>query len=140
MERAREALRRRRRNQKGFTLIEMLVVISILGILAAIVTMSMVGVAGLAQQRADNAQLHSIQAALDTMANEQGLAADQVCPANQAATSDMGQFPGGSSNANVGQTGQRVPLFPRYLRTGGPEKTLNHSYTCTPDGVVSQAG
>ncbi len=136
MERALAELRKRRRNQRGFTLIEMLVVISILGILAAIVTMSMVGVAGLAQQRADSAQLHSIQAALDTMANEQGLAADQVCPGNQGPVADMGAFPSGSSNANVGVPGQRVPLFPRYLRQ---PQVLNHSYTCTPDGVVSQA-
>ena len=43
---------RKKNNQKGFTLIELLVVVSILGILAAVVTMSMVGVTKLAQNRA----------------------------------------------------------------------------------------
>jgi prepilin-type N-terminal cleavage/methylation domain-containing protein len=126
-------LRKRRRNQKGFTLIEMLVVISILGILAAIVTMSMVGVANLAQSRANDAEMRTVQVALDTMANEQGLDQNSVCPAGMATTDDMGAFPAGASNSNVGGTGA-VPLYPRYIRS--PQHT-KRKYTCDQQGNVT---
>jgi type IV pilus assembly protein PilA len=137
MDRALNALRKRRRNQKGFTLIEMLVVISILGILAAIVTISMVGVAGLAQSRANDAELHTIQTALDTMANEQALDANAVCPADQGSTSDMQAFPKNATVVNPGATppapGTRIALYPRYIRS--PQVT-KRTYTCTTDGQV----
>jgi prepilin-type N-terminal cleavage/methylation domain-containing protein len=132
MQRLLSELRKRKRNQKGFTLIEMLVVISILGILAAIVTMSMVGVANLAQSRANEAEMKTVQVALDTMANEQGLDANNVCT-DQSATNDMAAFPLGSSNGNVGKAGP-VPLYPRYIRS--PQKT-KQNYTCSTTGVVS---
>jgi prepilin-type N-terminal cleavage/methylation domain-containing protein len=133
MKRLNARLQRLRKDQKGFTLIEMLVVISILGILAAIVTMSMVGVANLAQTRANQAELKTVQVALDTMANEQGLDANQVCTGTAGATDDMSKFPDGAP-ASAGQ-GSRVALFPRYLRS--PQFTQK-SYTCDATGVVTQ--
>ena len=133
MKRLNARLQRLRKDQKGFTLIEMLVVISILGILAAIVTMSMVGVANLAQTRANQAELKTVQVALDTMANEQGLDANQVCTGTAGATTDMGTFPDGApASANQGS---RVALYPRYLRS--PRNTQK-SYTCDGAGVVTQ--
>lgn len=130
MQRVLIELRKRRSNQKGFTLIEMLVVISILGILAAIVTMSMVGVTNLARTRAQQAEKQTIQVAVDTMANEQNLAADKVCPdgpGSGAPTSNMGDFP-----HVVGGNGV-VPLFPKYIRI---QTTTTQSYYCDPDGTV----
>jgi type IV pilus assembly protein PilA len=130
MRRLLNELRRRRRDQKGFTLIEMLVVISILGILAAVVTMSMVGVVNLAQQRADAAELNTIQVAMDTMANEQQLPADAVCPASAAAgTKDMSAFP-----VTAPDPAGRVPLYPRYLRS---PQTTKRSYSCDATGKVT---
>jgi type IV pilus assembly protein PilA len=133
MRRLLNELRRRRRDQKGFTLIEMLVVISILGILAAVVTMSMVGVVNLAQQRADAAELNTIQVAMDTMANEQQLPADAVCPAVATASGnkDMGSFPVPSSPVDAAG---RVPLYPRYLRS---PQTTKRSYSCDATGRVT---
>ena len=63
-----EQLRKKlpRNNQQGFTLIELLVVISILGILAAVVTMSLVGVQAAATERSRQAELAAVQTAFDT--------------------------------------------------------------------------
>jgi prepilin-type N-terminal cleavage/methylation domain-containing protein len=66
--RVRNAVHRLDRNrQGGFTLIEMLVVISILGMLAAVVTISMIGITTKAQQTANSSELKAVQVALDSM-------------------------------------------------------------------------
>lgn len=127
-----------RNNQRGFTLIELLVVISILGILAAVVTMSMVGVTKLAQDRAGAAEKATVQAALDTMANEQLVASDQICP-SAVDTQHMDQFPTNAppppaSPAPAPPAGHSVALYPRYLR----QKDTHGTYTCSADGVISQ--
>jgi prepilin-type N-terminal cleavage/methylation domain-containing protein len=121
-------LRKRRNNQKGFTLIEMLVVISILGILAAIVTMSMVGITNTARSNAQKAEKQTIQVAVDTMASDQGLAAGAVCPNGPGAgspTSNMGDFPAAGGGV--------VPLYPKYIRI---QTATTQSYYCDPDGTV----
>jgi prepilin-type N-terminal cleavage/methylation domain-containing protein len=137
-----ERLKRRlpRNNQRGFTLIELLVVISILGILAAVVTMSMVGVTKLAQPRAADAEKATVQSAIDAMANEQLVPSDAVCSAHTSsgtATNDMTNFPAGAPAvpAPAGQPqGASVPLNPRYLRA-----TQTHgTYYCEADGTVHQ--
>ena len=121
-----------RNNQKGFTLIEMLVVISILGILAAVVTMSMIGVTNLAQSRADSTELKTVQVALDTMANEQGVPASSVCPNAALQTQSMDQFPVAPTASPAANS--PVPLYPRYLRN----QTTHKQYSCDATGVVTQ--
>lgn len=59
-----------KKGQSGFTLIELLVVVTILGVLAAIVTLSLVGLTTNAQAKACEQEYKTVQAGLDAyMAN-----------------------------------------------------------------------
>jgi prepilin-type N-terminal cleavage/methylation domain-containing protein len=59
-----------KKGQSGFTLIELLVVVAILGVLAAIVTLSLVGLTTNAQAKACEQEYKTVQAGLDAyMAN-----------------------------------------------------------------------
>ena len=124
-EQVRERLRRN--DQQGFTLIELLVVISILGILAAVVTMSLVGITSRAQANANSTELHTVQAALDTMLADQQTDASAVC--GGGATKNMNAFPPGGT----------VHLYPDYIR----QQTTSRSYACSNTnpgaGTVSQS-
>jgi prepilin-type N-terminal cleavage/methylation domain-containing protein len=57
---------RGRKGQSGFTLIELLVVVTILGVLAAIVTLSLVGITQNAQKQACLQEYKTVQSALDS--------------------------------------------------------------------------
>src|SRR3984893_18178667 len=54
-----------RKGQSGFTLIELLVVVTILGVLAAIVTLSLVGLTSNAETKALESEYKTVQAGLD---------------------------------------------------------------------------
>jgi len=54
-----------KRGQSGFTLIELLVVVTILGVLAAIVTLSLVGLTTNAQAKACEQEYKTVQSGLD---------------------------------------------------------------------------
>jgi general secretion pathway protein G len=74
-----------KKGQSGFTLIELLVVVTILGVLAAIVTLSLVGLTTNAQAKACEQEYKTVQAGLDAyMANNN---VDTVTAT--AGTSDM---------------------------------------------------
>jgi len=130
-------------NQHGFTLIELLVVISILGILAAVVTMSMVGITKVAQDRAGATEKQTVQVAMDTMLADQGVPAGSECgitgqnPAPAGGTSDMSTFPTNTTVGSAGTPHIPVALYPTYLR----QKSTHGVYQCTPssNGSVFQA-
>ncbi len=114
-------------NQKGFTLIELLVVISILGILAAIVTMSMIGITAAATQHAKDTEAKSVQVAWDTMLADQGVPADHECDGANGSSNDM---TAGGLETNVYQPTNSlhvpVALSPHYLR----DATTHGTYHC----------
>jgi len=78
---------RGKKGQSGFTLIELLVVVTILGVLAAIVTLSLVGLTTNAQAKACEQEYKTVQAGLDAyMANNN---IDTVPATAAGGTSDM---------------------------------------------------
>jgi len=107
---------RGRKGQQGFTLIELLVVVTILGILAAIVTLSLVGLTTHANVEACNSEYKTVQAAMDSYMANNNLS---TLPAAQVKyTNDM--------TGGGGLTGGNVALYnaapsdtsPNYTRNG----------------------
>jgi prepilin-type N-terminal cleavage/methylation domain-containing protein len=75
---------RGKKGQSGFTLIELLVVVTILGVLAAIVTLSLVGITTNAEKQACLQEYKTVQAGLDAY-----MAYNDVTSVTAAVTQDM---------------------------------------------------
>ena len=128
-------------NQKGFTLIELLVVISILGILAAVVTMSLVGITSVAKTRAGDTEKQTVQVAYDTMLADMGVYSSAACTGAPdglttipTSSGDMTKFPTNATWAEI-PTHAVVALYPHYLR----EPATHGTYYCTGLGEIKQA-
>ncbi|HKW72263.1 MAG TPA: type II secretion system protein [Candidatus Dormibacteraeota bacterium] len=78
---------RGKKGQSGFTLIELLVVVTILGVLAAIVTLSLVGLTTNAQAKACEQEYKTVQSGLDAYMANNNL--DIVAATAAAGTNDM---------------------------------------------------
>src|ERR1700682_670492 len=116
----RVTLRKIHSGEGGFTLIEVIVVMSILGILAAIVSISLLGVTGSAHERGKQTEMKTVQTAWEAMLTDQ-----QVATAALAAACDnkfhnnMQGFPNGKLYDVAPQgsgTAQVTVLANHYMR------------------------
>jgi prepilin-type N-terminal cleavage/methylation domain-containing protein len=131
------ALRKAHKGQAGFTLIEVLVVMTILGILAAIVSISLLGVTANARTKAKAAELATVQAAFDAMLSDQQVPQGSIAGACAASgtTNNMAAFPGGTQYT-VPDGLIPVVLATHYLR----QAQTSFKYACDANGDVTQSG
>ena len=108
-----------KRGQKGFTLVELLIVFTLLGVLAAIMVPNITGMIAYGHDQAAGAELDVIQTAMDSMmAKENAANVTATDP-----TKDMQSFP----------TAPKA-LYPEYLR----DRYTTGNYSCDTTGKVTQ--
>ena len=107
-----------RKGEKGFTLVELLIVFTLLGVLAAIVIPNIGGLVGYGHSQSAEAELSVVQTAMDAM-----MAKDNVSSVTAG---------NGVSDFSAAPTGHF--LYPSYLRFQSTQGTYDWDDT----GLVSQ--
>jgi prepilin-type N-terminal cleavage/methylation domain-containing protein len=132
-----------RKGQQGFTLIELLVVVTILGVLAAIVTLSLVGLTTRASINTCNSEYKTVQAAIDAY-----MAAQNVTTLGQAQAHYTQDMTGGNTTVGVLPAGVTpngtLALFNPAPTTGSPNFTRNgatqYYYEWDTSGKITHVG
>jgi prepilin-type N-terminal cleavage/methylation domain-containing protein len=109
------------RDERGFTLVELLIVVTILGILAAVVTTSLIGLTATAKTNACLEELRTVQTAMDAMMASNNIT---TVTAQAAATNTFTALPVGAGTQ---------PLSPNYLR----QDNTKGAYTWLASGAVT---
>ena len=111
--------KRLHKGEKGFTLVELLIVFTLLAVLAAIMIPNVAGFVQYGHTQAAAAELSVIQTAMDSM-----MAVSNNTSVTQTnGISDMSAFPASSPH-----------LYPGYLRF----KNAKGTYDCDSTGLVTQ--
>ena len=112
--------------ERGFTLVEILIAMAILGIVAAIAVPTVANIKSRSEVKANSGELANVQGALDSMMSDQELEAVTVI-AQANATNNMGVFPDATYRLNGGANGD-------YIR----QATTKCTYYVSSSGLVSQ--
>ena len=112
-------IKRHRRGEKGFTLVELLIVFTLLAVLAAIMIPNVAGLIGYGHTQSAAAELSVVQTAMDSMMAKDNI---DTVTAVTVATANMSAF-------TVAH-----PLYPGYLRVAFTKGL----YKCDDTGLVEQ--
>ncbi len=123
--------------QRGFTLVEILIAVGILAILVAIATPVVAHLTGNSKTKAAAAELANIQSAVDSLMADQDLGS--LANPVTTATNNLAQFPDWQTTSPYGyvlypSTNYRNSDTDKFLR----KSTAKGTYTAASDGTITQ--